>query len=109
MRYPKLVRCAKTPCEVVILSEPDEYGETQTLFFCNLMCNMQSTNRIVYTADKHEIQLSAVLLFDGDFAPGVEMLGNGTVKVEGITRSIVTGSKCRNPDGSVNYIKLEVR
>lgn len=109
MKYPRLVRSARTPCEVVLLSEPDEYGEEQTVFSDNLMCNMQSTQKIAYTADKHEIQLSAVCLFDGDFAPDVEMLGNGTVKVAGITHSIVTGSRCRNPDGSVNYIRLEVK
>lgn len=109
MKYPRLVRSTKTPCEVVILSEPDEYGEEQVLFSDNLLCNMQSSHKIVYTADKHEILLSAVLLFDGDFAPDIETLGNGTVKVKGITHSIVTGSKCRNPDGSVNYIKLEVK
>lgn len=108
MKYPRLVRSANTPCRVVLLSEPNEYNEQSTVFDDNLYCNMQSSHKTVYTADKREVQLSAVCLFDGDVAPSVKTISSGTVTIFGIVHGIVSGQKCRNPDGSVNYTKLEV-
>lgn len=32
----------------------------------------------------------------------------GDIKVFGVTRHIYKGTKCRNPDGTVNYVRLDV-
>jgi hypothetical protein len=48
-----------------------------------------------------------VALFDGDIAPELDVL-TGAVEICGGCRIIYRGSKCRNPDGTVNYTKLEL-
>ena len=47
-------------------------------------------------------------MFDGDIAPDMAVISGGTVEVFGEKRRIERGMKARNPDGSVNYTRLEV-
>jgi len=54
------------------------------------------------------VQVSAVLLFDGDIAPDTPTLSAGFVVLDGVKRNIVQGIKHRNPDGTVNYTELDV-
>ena len=55
-----------------------------------------------------DIQLSGTALFRGDIAPGVAVISGGTVTVFGETRNILQGMKARNPDGTVNYTRLDI-
>ena len=42
------------------------------------------------------------------FAPELPVITKGDIKVFGVTRHIYKGTKCRNPDGTVNYVRLDV-
>lgn len=72
-----------------------------------LKCNWQDAPRQVLDAERRLIQLSGSALFSGDIAPEVDVLA-GTVEIYGTTWTIHKGTKCRNPDGTVNYTKLEL-
>jgi hypothetical protein len=54
------------------------------------------------------VQLSGTALFPGDIAPELDTIGAGTVTVFGETRRIFRGTKARNPDGTVNYCRLDL-
>ena len=129
MNFPSLVKkqFCKTPVEVTIYGEgiaedgapvvafrcgeiypSDTLLPNTNLFAGNAHCNMQSKAKTVYTKEQKIVQVSAVLLFDGDIAPDSPTLSAGFVVIDGVKRNIVQGIKHRNPDGTVNYTELDV-
>ena len=79
-----------------------------TLHGGSALVNMQSKAKTVYTKEQKIVQVSAVLLFDGDIAPDSPTLSGGFVILDGVKRNIVQGTKHRNPDGKVNFTELDV-
>lgn len=111
MKYPCLVdkRFCKTPIEVTIYQEGiSEDGEPLTAVEYSGVCNYQDSAKTVLTADKKLIQLSAQAYFIGDIAPDLAVISGGEIIVNGEKRNIFQGAKARNPDGSVNYTRLDL-
>lgn len=111
MGWPCLVPKAlsKTPVKVTLYREGiDEDGVPLTALKVTTLCNWQDSAKIVRTDETHTVQLSGVALFPGDLCPELAAITSGKVEVFGGTRDILRGSKARNPDGSVNYTRLEV-
>lgn len=73
-----------------------------------LTCNYQDTAKRVLTKEQKLVQISGTALFPGDIAPDVPAITGGTLTVFGVERRILQGMKARNPDGSVNYTRLDV-
>lgn len=110
MKFPKLVRNAKTPCTVKIETEElGRYGNRVLSVDIEAKCNYQSGAFTKVTADKQIITLSAKAYFDGDIAPDLPEITSGKCTVLGVTRDIYKGTKARNPDGTVNYTLLELK
>ncbi len=111
MKYPCLVpkRLCKTDICVQLESEKiNNLGEPEQTLTLHLKCNYQDTAKTILTAEKKLIQVSGTALFPGDIAPEWPTLSGGTVTIFGQTRRIIQGMKARNPDGTVNYCRLEV-
>lgn len=111
MKYPDLVpkRLCKTPVHVHLESEEiTNHGEPEKVLDMDLMCNFQDRAKTILTTEKKLVQITGVAMFCGDIAPDFPTLSGGTVTVFGQERRIEQGMKARNPDGSVNYCKLEV-
>lgn len=111
MKYPCLVdkRFCKTDIRVEITPEGvNKYGEPFESTVIDAKCNYQDTAKTVLTAEKVLVQLSGIALFPGDIAPDLPTLSGGTATVYGVERTIFKGTKARNPDGTVNYSKLEL-
>lgn len=109
MKYPKLVRMAKTPVHVVIEAEhPNEYGERETLLVADLKCNYQEIAKVSFKAQKQSSRVTGTIYIDGDILPGVAVISAGYVEIFGERRLIEEGCKARNLDGSVNYTRLDV-
>lgn len=111
MKYPKLVppKICTVPCTVSIETEGiTEDGAPEEAFTAELNCNYQDSSKKVITSDKTEVQLTGSALFDGDIAPSLAVISKGTLTIFGEERMIVQGTKARNPDGTVNYTRLDV-
>lgn len=111
MKYPQLVpdRVCTTPIEVKINGEGlTERGESPVVFRKELYCNYQEGAKTVLTDQKKLVEISGTALFNGDIAPDVPVISGGEVTVYGGTRRLLRGFKARNPDGTVNYTKLEL-
>lgn len=107
--WPRLVpaRVCKTPCRILLTNGTVENGAPLTVADLALNCNWQDKPRQVLNAERQLIQLGGVALFDGDIAPSLDILA-GEVEIYGKLWTIHQGSKCRNPDGTVNYTRLEL-
>ena len=111
MKYPCLVpkHLCKTPVRVHLESEEiTNLGEPKYTADMDLMCNFQDKAKVILTAEKKLVQITGTALFPGDIAPDWPTLSGGTVKVFGENRRIERGMKARNPDGTVNFSRLEV-
>ena len=111
MKYPSLVpnRWCKTPIHIIINQEGiSEDGEPLKALEIDTMCNYQDKAKKVLTEQQQLIEIEGTALINGDIAPSLASISNGKVVVNGVERRIFRGTKARNPDGTVNYTKLEL-
>lgn len=111
MKYPCLVpaRLCRTDIHVCLESEGiTNQGEPEQVLELDLKCNFQDKAKTILTAEKKLVQVTGTAMFPGDIAPDLPSLSGGTVTVFGEVRRIAQGMKARNPDGTVNYCRLEV-
>ena len=112
MIYPKLVRkCdCKIPVEIhFYLDELNEDGEQIEIISIKAKCNYQeeSKNEI---SDKENISrgIGKIYLHD-DIIPQYNNINDGYVIILGNKRQITQVVKSRNPDGTVNYLRIDVK
>lgn len=111
MKYPCLVpeQLCKTPVHIIIYGEGlSEDGEPIIAFEGDLKCNYQDGAKTALNKEQKLVEISGSALFSGDIAKDLAVISDGVVTVFGIERKIAKGIKARNPDGSVNYTKLEL-
>ncbi len=112
MKYPDLVRDkdCKIPAKIIIFGDGlDEDGAPKKSGAINKKCNYQSTGTRV-SKDREENQnINGVLYFNGDIFENLEEISGGEVEIFNEVRQIVKYTKARNPDGTVNYTKVEVQ
>ena len=125
MRYPKLVpqKYCTTPVRVVFLGAIDIEGQETVVGTYSGKCNLSQKTKQRVTADKRLITIDAGALFDGDIAPNLlqpkgllyvtetdSQNGEGeeTLEPENKPYRIFSYTKARNPDGTVNYTRLEL-
>lgn len=112
MKFPCLVpkKLCKTPIHIVIYQDGlSEDGEPLESIQIDKDCNYQDKSKTVLTADRSLITISGTALIPGDIASSLSNISDGEVTVLGVTRKIYRGEKARNPDGTVNYTKLELK
>lgn len=111
MVYPKLVPSdlCKTSVHVVIYAEGiSEDGEPVKAVEGNFKCNYQDNAKTIFTKEQKKVEITGTALFCGDIAPTLSVISDGKVIVFGVARKIAQGMKARNPDGTVNYTRLEL-
>ena len=111
MKYPSLVptRWCKTPIRVTINQEGiSEDGEPLKAIEIDTLCNYQDKAKKVLTEQQQLIEIEGTALFNGDIFPSLASISDGIAIVNGVARKIYRGTKARNPDGTVNYTKLEL-
>lgn len=110
MKYPRLVKkeFCTTDIDVVLEREGlSVYGEPLSSIELSLKCNYQDKAKVIYTEDKKMVKISGTAFFDGDICKELEVISGGYAIIFGIKRDIFSACKARNPDGSVNYTRLE--
>ncbi len=111
MKYPSLVppKLCKTPVHVVIYSEGlSEDGEPIKAFEVDLCCNYQDGAKTVLTDKEKKVEISGSAFFTGDIVEALPVISDGEVTIFGKVRKIAKGIKARNPDGTVNYTRLDL-
>lgn len=110
MKYPSLVpdRVCTTPVTVYREGDLNRDGSPKRMIIFEGKCFHSEKPKQKITADKQIITLSGEALFNGDIAPDADEITGEIVLRSGIRRVIYASQKCRNPDGSVNYTRLEL-
>lgn len=111
MRYPCLIdkRSCKTPVQLELDREGyGNYGEPLDCIIYDGSCNYQDGGRTVLTPEKKLVEITGTAYFPGDICPELPVISGGRAVLYGVERRIIAGTKARNPDGTVNYCKLEM-
>lgn len=109
--YPCLIPkfMCKTPIHIEIEPEGlNEYGDPPDSIEIDTKCNYQDKAKTIYTKEKKAVKVTGNAYISGDIAPELPTIPGGTVKIFGVERRIISGTKARNPDETVNYTLLEL-
>lgn len=110
-KYPNLVPtylCFKPVVVVIYSGDRTEDGGPEKIAEITAKCNYQSVNKEVINDKNQKIEVNGVCYFCGDLVPDVSVISSGYVLIDGHKRDIATGSKAYNPDGTINFTKIEV-
>lgn len=111
MKYPSLVPdiMCRTPVTLAVYTETlDENGAPVIAGTYTGMCNYQSSGKLVRRDKEEFVTMTGKCLFNGDILPGVPVIASGEAVIFGAKREILSGSKARNPDGTVNYTEVNL-
>ena len=111
MKYPCLVKKSMCKTEISASIAPEgtgNYGTPLEAVSWSGKCYYQESAKTVLTEQKKIIQVTGTVLMPGDIVPSMPTISGGTVIILGATRRIALGVKARNPDGTVNYTRLEL-
>lgn len=110
MKYPRLVpdRVCTTPITVFREGGLNRDGSPKRTVIFEGKCNYSEKTYQRITADKQLVTINAQALFNGDIAPETDVITGKAEVLSGIRRRIYASQKCRDPDGTVNYTRLEL-
>lgn len=110
MKYPQLVpdRVCTTPITVYREGGLNKDGSPKRTVIFNGMCNYAEKTKQIVNAEKQLITINATALFNGDIAPDADSIEGEVIVLHGRHRRIYSSDKARNPDGTVNYTRLEL-
>ena len=109
MRFPQLVpeRACKTPCKVCRTDGLNNDGSKKQTVIFEGKCFYSEKSKQKLSAEKQLITLSGEALFCGDIAPDNAVI-DGYTEINGRMYKIYGSEKAKNPDGTVNYTRLEL-
>ena len=110
MRWPQLVPdcVCTTSITLTLTNGVTERGAPDEVILEDKKCNFSEKMKQVLDAERRLVTLSAVALFNGDIAPNLKTL-EGYVFVDGGPQLLIfRAERPRNPDGTVNYTRLEL-
>jgi len=107
--WPRLVLASvcRVPAVVTLTGALGFDGAPQIVKTIDTTCYYSGKGRWQFN-DFRFVQSKSTALFPGDLAPELPCL-TGWVEVAGQCLVIETASRARNPDGSVNFTRLELR
>lgn len=111
MRWPRLVVPFTQSTRVkatVDANGIDEDGAPIVGAVWSGLCNWQDHTVEKYGKDRATTEVVASLYIDGDAFPALAVIAGGTVEAMGADMTIARGTKGRNPDGTVNFTRLEL-
>lgn len=111
-RWPCLVLPQFCTTDIHVMVEGEEINENGTpklLIDWSGKCNYQDKAKRIYTSDKVYVDVTGTCLIPGDIATELATIPSGVVHVFGVNRELVSGTKARNPDETVNFTQLELK
>ena len=110
MKWPELVPDSVCTIPVKIQFEDgiNEDGSPKKAVLFEGNCNYSENSKQVLDQERRLVQLQATALFNGDIAPGLDISGEVVINGGTVIRRIYSSSRARNPDGTVNFTKLEL-
>ena len=109
MRYPQLVpdRICTISVKVYQTEGYNRDGTPKQVAIYDGKCLHKQKSKQVFNADKQLITLAGEAMFNGDISPKHDVI-SGLVLIGDREYKINASQKAKNPDGTVNFTKLEL-
>lgn len=109
MRFPKLVpeKICTVPAVVVKTDGLNRDGSKKMTVVFSGKCFYSEKAKQKLSTDKQLITLSGEALFCGDIAPECPFI-DGYCNINGREYKVYSSEKARDPDGNVNFTRLEL-
>lgn len=109
MKWPQLVKpwACKIPITIALTDGIDEDGAPKVADTVETLCSCNGKGGWSVDGNRQMVRYTCTVLIPGDIAPQLEHL-TGWADLLGKTLTIHTADRARNPDGSVNFTKLEL-
>lgn len=110
MKFPSLVpdKVCNTPVTVYRENGLNCDGSPKRTVVFEGKCFYSEKTKQKITAEKQLITLSGEALFNGDIASDTDVINGEVQLLSGVKRRIYASEKAKNPDGTVNYTRLEL-
>ncbi len=110
MKFPSLVpdKVCNTPVTVYRENGLNRDGSPKRTVVFEGKCFYSEKTKQKITPEKQLITLSGEALFNGDIAPDTDIINGEVQLLSGVKRRIYASEKAKNPDGTVNYTRLEL-
>lgn len=110
MHWPSLVpdSVCTTPITVQLEEGLNADGSPRKTTLFSGRCNYAETTEQKLDAERRVVTISGVALIKGDPVPGVQLLGTALIGEGEEPHLIHRASRLRNPDGTVNCVRLEL-
>lgn len=111
MIYPNLIQQFATniECNIFLNSDtPNNFGEYEEIKLLNLKGFYKDTSKVKTDTNHTSTIIKGIVIFDGDIYKERPYISSGQVEIFGVKRNIISCSKKRNFDGTVNYTKIEL-
>lgn len=109
-RLPFPTPLANVPCVVILHAEGvSEDGGPIEAATIAAKCIFSEHARRVIDADGKAVMLAGKAIIQGDIAPSLPTVSDGTITIFGRTYEIHAGHRPRNPDGSVHHTEFEIK
>lgn len=86
-----------------------EDGEPNKVFKASGKCIFSEKSRRVIDNENKEVNLLGRVIVKGDIAPQLKSVSSGSITINGYTYEIHTGSRPRNPNGTIHHTSFEIK
>lgn len=109
MEWPSLVPAAvcRVPIKLVLTKGCTDDSAPAVFRTLHTFCNFSAKGGWTVDEKRQKVRYAAAAFFTGDIAPDLEHLA-GQAEVLGLRLAICGAERARNPDGSVNFTRLEL-
>ena len=109
MRWPQLVKpwACKVPITITLTDGIGEDGAPKTAATVETLCSCNGKGGWSVDERRQMVRYTCTALIPGDIAPGLKNL-TGWAELQGKQLTIHAAGRALNPDGSVNYTRLEL-
>lgn len=110
MKFPELVpdRVCNISVKIYRTDGLNRDGSPKRTVIFEGKCFYAEKTKQKINAEKQLVTLSGEMLFNGDIFPDTDVIEGEAEILSGIRRKIYASEKARNPDGTVNYTRLEL-
>ena len=109
MKWPQLVKpwTCKVPITITLTDGIQEDGSPKTVAVVKTTCNCNGKGGWSVDENRQMVRYTCTVLIPGDIAPQLVHL-EGEADLLGKTLTIHAADRALNPDGSVNFTRLEL-
>ncbi len=95
----------------IVLNEEgiSEDGEPKKLFETKGKCIFSEKSKRIINNEGKQITLLGRVIIKGDIAPSLKNISDGIITINGCNYEIHTGSRPRNPNGTIHHTSFEIK